>query len=121
MHFYSLTESHLSHISVISSALGTSNLIWYFPWARLMSGVTSQPLRLTLKTASPPLPAASPLLYAVKVTSRHTKNSRLNDFRVKRLGLEIFVFFMRSYISTTVSIVHTEIKLAIFNKHTNFT
>ena len=44
-------SSHLSHISLIPSAEGISSLIWYFLCARLISGVTSQPLRLTATTA----------------------------------------------------------------------
>ena len=81
-----LTESHRIHISVMPSAEGTSSLIWYLCCERLISGVTSQPLRTTEKTG---WPRWSLDLYAVRLRSRHTKKSRLKDFSVKRLGLEI--------------------------------
>jgi len=82
-----LTLSHLIHISVMPSELGTSSFIPNLFCEMFTSGVTSHPLRLTLCTGSAPTSASSTVLYILKCKSRHVNQYRLNAFSVNFLGL----------------------------------
>ena len=75
------------NISVIPSALGTSNLIPYLPCVILTSGVTSQPRRLMWCTGSAPWAASSRDLYKVRWRSRHVNQNCFGCFSVNRFGL----------------------------------
>jgi hypothetical protein len=75
------------NISVMPSALGTSNLIPYLPCVILTSGVTSQPRRLMWCTGSAPWAASSRDLYKVRWRSRHVNQNCFGCFSVNRFGL----------------------------------
>lgn len=85
---YILTLSHLIHISVMPSELGTSSFMPNLFCEMFTSGVTSHPFRLTLYTGKAFLSASSAVLYIFRCKSRHINQYRLNAFSVNIFGLE---------------------------------
>lgn len=76
------------HISVMPSALGTSNLMPNLFCEMFKLGVTSHPLRLILCMGTAPILASSAVLNILKYESRKVNQYRLNALKVNFFGLD---------------------------------